>query len=112
MARTADTYYAGHSTLLSEPASVVALGFLTAIPGFIIIWVMSAPVLLPAFGLAWLVNAGCASLLAWSVRFKRRTDYVNLWDIAGAYALIGFALGMISKPDDVLQLFGLAAPAR
>jgi hypothetical protein len=32
-----------------------------------------------------------------------------LWDVAGAYAFIGFAIGMISKPEHVLQLFGVAA---
>jgi len=73
---------------------------------------MSAPLLLPAFSLAWLVNAGCVALLAWCLRAKRHTDHVNLWDVAGAYAFIGFASGMISKPEHVLQLFGIAAPVQ
>ena len=43
------------------------------------------------------------------MRAKRDTDHVNLWDVAGAYAFIGFAAGMISKPEYVLQLFAVAA---
>jgi hypothetical protein len=108
---TADTYHPGDSALASGPhVSVAILALATAVPGFIVIWLMSAPLLLPAVSLAWLVNAACAALLAWCVRAKRHTNHVNLWDVAGAYAFIGFATGMFSRPEEVLQLFGLAMP--
>lgn len=110
---TVGPYSAGRSALASGPhATVAVLALIAAVPGFVVIWLMSAPLLLPAFSLAWLVNAGCVALLAWCLRAKRQTDHVNLWDVAGAYAFIGFATGMISKPEHVLQLFGLAAPVQ
>jgi hypothetical protein len=110
---TVDAYDAGRSALASEPHSSTAiLALAAAIPGFVIIWLMSAPLFAPALSLAWLVNAGCAALLAWCSRAERRTDYINLWDIAGAYAFVGFATGMISKPEQVLKLFGLAMPVQ
>ncbi|HEY1361068.1 MAG TPA: hypothetical protein VGF60_02420 [Xanthobacteraceae bacterium] len=62
--------------------------------------------------MAWLVNAGCAALLGWCLRARRRTDHVNLWDIAGAYAFLGLATGVASEPEQALQLFGLPPPAR
>jgi hypothetical protein len=105
-----EPYNAGRSALAFGPHVTIAVLALTAaIPGFAIVWLMSAPLLLPSLSLAALVNAGCVALLAWFLRAKRHTDHVNLWDIAGAYAFIGFASGMISKPEHVLQLFGLAA---
>jgi hypothetical protein len=104
-----EPYNAGRSALAFGPHVSIAILALTAIPGFAIVWLMSAPLLLPSLSLAVLVNAGCVALLAWFLRAKRHTDHVNLWDIAGAYAFIGFASGMISKPEHVLQLFGLAA---
>jgi hypothetical protein len=108
---TVETYTAQRSALASGPhATVAVLALVAAVPGFVIVWLMSAPLLLPALSLAWLVNAGCVALLAWCLRAKRHTDHVNLWDIAGAYAFIGFATAMISKPEHVLQLFGVAAP--
>jgi hypothetical protein len=110
---TVDSCDAGRSALASGPhATVAILALIAAIPGFVMIWLMSVPLLLPALSLAWLVNAGCVALLAWSLRAKRHTDHVNLWDVAGAYAFIGFATGMISKPEHVLQLFGLAVPVQ
>jgi hypothetical protein len=107
---TVEPYNSGRSALASAPhVPVAVLAFIAAVPGFVVIWLMSVPLLLPAFSLAWLVNAGCVALLAWRLRAERHTDHVNLLDIAGAYAFIGFASGMISKPEHVLQLFGLAA---
>jgi hypothetical protein len=33
---------------------------------------------------------------------------MSAWDVAGAFALIGFGAGMISDPTHVLHLFGAA----
>jgi len=110
---TVDAYDARRSALASEPHSSIAiLALAAAIPGFVITWLMSAPLFAPALSLAWLVNAGCAALLAWCVRAERRTNYVNLWDIAGAYAFVGFSTGMISRPKQVLEVFGLVMPVQ
>jgi hypothetical protein len=110
---TVEPYNAGRSALAPAPGVIIALlALIAAVPGFVLIWLTSVPLLLPAFSLAWLVNAGCAALLAWCLRAKRHTDHVNLWDVAGAYAFIGFATGMISKPEQVLQLFGVAMPVQ
>jgi hypothetical protein len=110
---TVDSCDAGRSALASgRHATVAILALIAAVPGFVVIWLMSVPLLLPAFSLAWLVNAGCVALLAGCLRAKRHTDHVNLWDVAGAYTFIGFAAGMISKPEQVLQLFGVAAPVQ
>jgi hypothetical protein len=110
---TVEPYNAGRSTLAYAPhVTIAVLALIAAVPGFVIIWLMSVSLLLPAFSLACLVNAGCAALLAWCLRAKRHTDHVNLWDVAGAYAFIGFAAGMISKPEQVLQLFGAAMPGQ
>jgi VIT1/CCC1 family predicted Fe2+/Mn2+ transporter len=110
---TVHPYDARSSARASEPHSSIAiLALAAAIPGFVIIWLMSAPLLPAAFSLALLVTAGCAALLAWLSGAERRTDHVNLWDIAGAYAFVGFASGMISRPKQVLELFGLAMPVQ
>ena len=110
---TVEPYNSGRSALASAPhVTVAVLALIAAVPGFVVVWLMSAPLLLPAFSLAWLVNTGCVALLACCLRAKRHTDHVNLWDVAGAYAFIGFASGMISKPEHVLQLFGIAAPVQ
>jgi hypothetical protein len=110
---TVDSYDARRGAIASAPHSSIAiLALAAAIPEFVIIWLMATPLFAPALSLAWLVNAACAALLAWCLRAERRTNYVNLWDIAGAYAFVGFATGIISKPEQVLEVFGLAMPVQ
>jgi len=91
---TVEPYNGGRSALASAPhVTVAVLALIAAVPGFVVIWLMSAPLLLPAFSLAWLVNAGCVALLAWCLRAKRQTDHVNLWDVAGRTPSLASPLG-------------------
>jgi len=73
---------------------------------------MPGSVLLPALSLLSFAIAGGLSLLAWLVQAERRTSHMNLWDVAGAYVFIGCAAGMLSRPEHVLELFGVATGAR
>ena len=111
---TVDSCDAGRSALASGPhATVAILALIAAIPGFVVIWLMSAPLLLPALSFAWLVTAGCACAPRLAPGGQNATPITSIsWDVAGAYAFIGFATGMISKPEQVLQLFGVAAPVQ
>ena len=111
--KTAGSYGARHDAPSFGPyVAVAVLAIAAAAPGLAVIWLMPGPVILPAFGLAFLATAGCLGLLAWRLGVKHRTEHINLWDVAGACAFIGFAAGIISQPEQVLQLFGygMAAP--
>jgi hypothetical protein len=65
-----------------------------------------APLLLPSVSVVLLGFAGVFALLAWRLHIQRRSDRVDLWDVAGACAFIGFAAGMLSQPEQVLDAFG------
>jgi hypothetical protein len=104
---TFDSYNTPRNALVLGPhVPIAAFALVASIPGIVVTWLMSAPLTLPAFCQLCLVNAGCAALLAWCLRVKRNEDPINLWDVAGLYASVGFAAGMISKPEHVLQLVG------
>jgi hypothetical protein len=47
------------------------------------------------------------SLAAYWRRAPRHIDSITLWDLSGAAALIGFAAGMLSSPDQILSFFDL-----
>lgn len=44
-----------------------------------------------------------AIVAAWSLLSDRHGAGVTLWDVSGAYAFIGFAAGMLSDPQQVLE---------
>jgi hypothetical protein len=89
--------------LLALPAGLTALAML---------WLLPSVLLLPTLSLATLAIAGLLALLAWLLELPGRTAQVNLWDVAGAFALVGFAAGMLSQPEQVVQMFGPATAAR
>jgi len=115
MARSNITYSRAntHRTPSIGPHATLAfLACATALPAVVLLWVVPASLLLPTLGLLSLAIAGGLSLIAWSVRAERCTSYINLWDMAGAYAFIGFAAGVLSRPEQVLEFFGLASGVR
>ena len=80
-----------------------------AIVGFIMIfWLVPAALLLPAFSLFAVICAAVAAAFAWRTGAARHSRNVTAWDVSGACALCGIAAGMLSEPENVVQLFGLA----
>jgi len=84
--------------------AVLALG--TASSAAIVMSHLPAHLVLPAVSL---VAIGCAAVTAscaWLAGASRGGEAVTVWDVSGALALIGIAAGMLSEPDQALQLFG------
>jgi hypothetical protein len=102
-----------HRTPSIGPDAILAiLACATALPAIVLSLTVPASLLLPTLGLLCLAIAGGLSLIALSVRAERCTSYINLWDMAGTYAFIGFAAGILSRPEQVLEFFGLASGVR
>jgi hypothetical protein len=52
-------------------------------------------------------TAGCVvALVAYYAGADRHAEGITLWDVAGFFALIWIAAGMLSEPEQVVQLFG------
>jgi hypothetical protein len=63
---------------------------------------------LPAISLAAFGLAALVAFASWWFAARRDGDTVTLWDIAGAFVLVGCAAAMLSEPDNILQTFGLS----
>jgi hypothetical protein len=87
-----------------------AVGFaLTVPPALLLVVLTPGPLLLPVLSLAAMAIAAVAVLFGWARRERRNGDRITSWDIAGAFALIACAAGMLSQPENALQLFGVPA---
>jgi hypothetical protein len=85
-----------------------AVGFaLTVPPALLLVVLIPGPLLLPVLSLAAMAIAGGAAVFGWARRERWDRDRITSWDIAGAFALIGCAAGMLSQPENALQLFGV-----
>jgi len=59
--------------------------------------------LLPSMCLVAIAGAAVVALAAWCLSSDRHGAGITLWDVSGAYAFIGFAAGMLSDPQQVLE---------
>jgi hypothetical protein len=77
--------------------------FLVAVPPFAFLLLARTPLLLPSMSLIALAISAIVALVAWCLSSDRHGVGVTLWDISGVYAFIGFAAGMLSDPQQVLD---------
>jgi hypothetical protein len=96
-------------TLIRSPGPRTNFALLVAIvatPAVVLAWLLPGPLLLPALSIvSFIIAAGAAVHASWSGA-DARIGGIRAWDVAGAFALIWIAAGVLSEPDDVLQLFG------
>lgn len=85
---------------------LVGLVFLAAAPLVVVAALVPRPLFLPSLTLAAVAAAAAAAVAAWWFGSRRHGNTVTLWDIAGAFALIGCAAAMLSEPETVLITIG------
>ena len=68
-------------------------------------WLMPSQLLLPSIAIAGLAVAALAAFAAWHRTIVQDTGRLNLWDVAGLFAFIGFGACMLSDPYAVIQFF-------
>jgi len=92
---------------LKPVALLASLAVATVVPLLLLASLLPRPMVLPALSLAALGCAALLALMAYWRRAPRHVDGITLWDLSGAVALIGFAAGMLSSPDQILYFFDL-----
>jgi hypothetical protein len=87
-------------------ASLAFLSATVAMPLVLLAAFVPAVLVLPLFGMTTLVYAAAFSTIAWWRNDERDVAGVTFWDVAGAFAFIGFAAVLLSRPEEVLPLLG------
>jgi hypothetical protein len=89
-----------------EPFGMLALlSVLIAAPAFLMIRVLEPGLVLPAFSILLFAEAAIAAIVASSIHVHRNSDNLTVWDIAGAFTMMGCAAAIFSEPDQVAQFF-------
>jgi len=83
-------------TLLS--VAVIA----SAIPLF---YVLEPHLVLPALSALLFMAAAVAAITALSIKTRKNTDKINLWDVAGGLVITGCAASVLGEPEHAAQLF-------
>lgn len=93
-------------------AAAVVLLSAIAVPLISLPVVVRTPLVLPSMSVIALASAAIIALAAWCVSSDRRSVGISLWDVSGAYAFLGFAAGMLSDPQAVLEFWSVPAEVR
>lgn len=97
--------------LLNRPEVATLLVGSAAVPILPFALLLPPPLVLPALGTTAFALAAATAAYAWLRRTPLGGPRITSWDVAGACAFIGFAAGILSTPEHVLQLFGHAMTA-
>src|SRR5260370_33560248 len=81
------------------------LSVLIAAPAFLMIRLLEPGFVLPAFSILLFSEAAIAAIVASAMRIRRNSENVTLWDIAGAFTMMGCAAAIFSEPDQVVRFF-------
>src|SRR5215470_18364824 len=87
---------------LNPVVLLIALAVATAVPLILLASFVPRPLVLPVLSLTALGCAAVLALAAYWRRAPRHVESITLWDLAGAAALIGFAAGMLTGPDQII----------
>lgn len=84
----------------------VLLSMLVAAPALLIVFLLDSQLVLPALSLLFFSDAMITALLALAKSGTATVSKISLWDIAGAFTMIGCAAAIFGEPDQVALLFG------
>src|SRR3977135_936225 len=76
------------------------LSLLLIAPAFLMIRLLEPELVLPAFSILLFSDAAIAAIVA-----RRNSENAPLWDIAGAFTMMGCAAAIFSEPDQVALFF-------
>jgi hypothetical protein len=82
---------------------LIALAVAAAVPLLLLTSFVPRPMVLPVLSLAAIGCAAALALASYWRRAPRHLETITLWDLAGAAALIGFAAGMLTGPEQILH---------
>jgi hypothetical protein len=82
---------------------LVSLG--VGVPAILIVLALEPDLVLAALSLLLFGGAAIAAGLALAVHAERRTQDLNLWDVAGGLVLTGCAASVFGEPENVALLF-------
>jgi hypothetical protein len=96
------------SSFTLSPRQMMIATFLALImPPILSLILVKPPFVLPSVSVISLAMAGMIALLAWAIASKRDRGHITLWDLSGLYAFLGFAAGMLSEPEYVMEFWSL-----
>lgn len=85
--------------------TLIALSLAVTAPALSIVYALESHLVLPALSVVFFGTAALAAIMALSIKARKNTETLNLWDVAGGLVITGCAASVMGEPEQVAQLF-------
>jgi hypothetical protein len=99
--------HAGIATALRPHVAIAGIAVAEALPLILVAYLVPPALVLPVLSIAFLTTGGVLALIAWCIRRDPNANQMTVWDLACACTFIGFAAGILAKPENVLAAFAV-----
>ncbi len=89
----------------SSSGTLAALSIALAAAAVFVFYRLESNLVLPALSVLFFAGAALAAVTALSIKTRKNTETVNLWDVAGGLVITGCAASVLGEPEQVAQLF-------
>ena len=101
--------HAGIATALRPHVAIAGIAVAEALLLILVACLVRPALVLPVLSIVFLTAAGVLALIAWCIRSDPNANQITVWDLAGGCTFIGFAAGILGKPENVLAAFAVTA---
>jgi fructose-1,6-bisphosphatase/inositol monophosphatase family enzyme len=85
--------------------TLIALSLAVTVPAIFIVYALETHLVLPALSVMFFGTAALAAIMALSIRAGKKTESLNLWDVAGGLVITGCAASVMGEPEQAALLF-------
>jgi hypothetical protein len=71
----------------------------------LIVRMLGSELTMMALSLMFFVSALLVATIAWCVRSRHNSRNLSLWDVAGAFVIIGISASVLADPEHAVELF-------
>jgi hypothetical protein len=71
----------------------------------LIVRMLGSELTMMALSLMFFLSALLVATIAWLVRSRRNSRNLSLWDVAGAFVIIGISASVLADPEHAVELF-------
>ena len=71
----------------------------------LIVRMLGSELTMMALSLMFFVSALLVATIAWFIKSRHNSRSLSLWDVAGAFVIIGISASVLADPEHAIQLF-------
>lgn len=86
-------------------ATLTTLTVALTVLALLIVRMIGSELTMMALSLMFFVSALLVATIAWFVKSRHNSRNLSLWDVAGAFAIIGISASVLADPEHAVELF-------